>query len=154
MKISRANLYISILYTALMLLGSACSPAPTALTLPDWMESTTRWRGAKPPINTTRVDLAIARYAKSYGAQSGKANFREFAVQPPKTHTDVIAAIDASLTAAGVNGSKQATSNLLDDVSETTWTLRGNQKILMVYLSQIDPARKDAPAFVLLFEPK
>jgi hypothetical protein len=67
---------------------------------------------------------------------------------------DVIAAIDATLAATGVNGSKQATPNLLDDVSETTWTLRGNQKILMVYLSQIDPARKDAPAFVLLFEPK
>jgi hypothetical protein len=154
MKTSHANLYVTILLAALMLLGSACSPAPVALTLPDWMESSARWRGTKPPINTTRVDLAIARYAKSYGAQNGKANFREFAVQSPKIQADVIAAIDATLAATGVNGSKQATPNLLDDVSETTWTLRGNQKILMVYLSQIDPARKDAPAFVLLFEPK
>jgi hypothetical protein len=122
--------------------------------LPAWMEPTARWRNATPPINTTKLDLAAARYAKSYRDLHGAAHYREFAVPQNKSLADVAAAIDAALTKAGAKGEMRQVAGALDDTSEIMWTIEGKRTIFMVYLTNVDAARKDAPAFVLLFEPK
>jgi hypothetical protein len=124
------------------------------LTLPEWFEPTARWRGTKPPLSTTRLDLIIARYARDYGELYGPDHYREFAVAPPKTSDDVIAAIDSALAAAGRAASKKEIPGVLDDERELQWISRDERAIVMVYVSHVDPSRSDAPAFVLLFEPR
>jgi hypothetical protein len=136
------------------LLMNACTGNSQPMELPNWMEPTARWRSASPPINTTKLDLAAARYAKSYRELQGSANYREFAVPQSKSLADVTSAIDAALVKAGDAGEKRQVAGALDDASEITWTQRNKKKIVMVYLTNVDPTRKDAPAFVLLFEPK
>jgi hypothetical protein len=136
------------------LLMNACTGNSQPMELPNWMEPTARWRNATPPINTTKLDLAAARYAKSYRELQGPAHYREFAVPQSKSLADVTSAIDAALAKAGDAAEKRQVAGALDDASEITWTQRNGKKIVMVYLTNVDPARKDAPAFVLLFEPK
>jgi hypothetical protein len=128
--------------------------ASAQLTLPEWFEPTARWRSSKPRLNTTRLDAAIARYAREYRMLYGPGHYREFAVAPPKTFADVVAAVDSALGASSREVTKREISGALDDERELRWILRGNRAIVMVHLSRVDPSRSDGPTFILLFEPK
>jgi hypothetical protein len=107
-----------------------------------------------PPLNTIRLDPFIARHALDYRELYGPGHYREFAVAPPKTSGDVIVAIDGALAAAGRAASKKEIPGVLDDERELQRISRDKRAIVMVYVSHVDPSRSDAPAFVLLFEPR
>jgi hypothetical protein len=144
----------SWIMSLIILITAACSVSQPQIDLPTWMESTARWRDATPRINTTKLDLTAARYAKSYRELHGSGRYREFAVQQPKTQTDVTSAIESALIKAGRQSTKREIFSGLDDESAFKWTMGDAQTIVMIYLTNIDPVRKDLPAFVLLFEPK
>jgi hypothetical protein len=132
----------------------ACSYASAQLMLPEWFEPAARWRSIKPPLNTARLDLAIGRYARDYRELYGPGRYREFAVAPPKTLEDAVAAVDSALAVSGREASKKEIPGALDDEREVQWISRDKRAIMLVYVSRVDPSRSDAPAFVLLFEPK
>lgn len=133
---------------------AACGVDSKPLDLPAWMAPGARWRRALPAADITRLDLAIARHARSYRDRNGPANYREFAVPAPHGQADVAAAIDAALTSAGRKLTRPVLTGGLVDEHQIQWRGSGSKPVELVYLAKSDPARHDLPDFALLFEPK
>lgn len=145
--------WAALLLPSLVVATVACSTGGP-LELPSWMEPAARWR-AEPSIDTTRLDAAVSRHARSYRDRYGAAHYREFGVLPPRALPDVTAAIDTALARAGhAAATRVEIAGALEAEREVRWTTRNKKAIVMVYLTHAGSASNGEPAFVILFEPK